>query len=198
MRFGDRLANRKPKPQARAALLMRELNLKERIEDVPPRPRINADACIAKFDGQPISVVTPRFNGDLPTPGCVFDSVLDQVPKDLLEPAGISVRKMPRRGGREHELESFAIDLRPAYSNRLPETQVHIDCFPTQFELPAGYACDVEEIIDEMRFQIESAAHDCECAQILGRAVLVGGEIFKKRNQWRERGAQFMRKRGEE
>ena len=129
VRFGDRFANRQPEPEAPDPLLERVLDLEERIEDVPQRPRVNPDACIAKLDGQMASLVAARFDGDPPTRGREFDSVLDQIPKDLLEPAGIPVHQVPRGVELERELESFAVDLRLADSDRLLETQVHIDRF---------------------------------------------------------------------
>ena len=49
-----------------------------------------------------------------------------------------------------------------------------------------------------MGLQIEIAAHDRERGQIFGRALLVRGEVLEERNQWRERGAQLVRKHPEE
>src|ERR1700676_675690 len=142
--FGDRFANGQPEPQTRAALLARRLDLEERVEDVPQWPRINPDAGVANFDGQMISLVATRFDGDPSSPRCEFNGVLDEIPKDLLQPAGIAFNEMPCGGGFERELKSFTVNLRLTNSNRLLETQMDIDPNATQLELAAGYACDIE------------------------------------------------------
>ena len=122
VRFGDRFANCQPEPETPNPVPERGPGLEERIEDVRQRLRLNSEPCVAKLDNQIASLVAARFDGDLPTRGRELDSVLDQVPEDLLESAGIGVHKVPPGIELDRELEFFGVDLRLADSNCLPET----------------------------------------------------------------------------
>src|SRR5437764_2703308 len=105
VRFGDRSANRKAEPEAPDPLFEQGLGLEERVEDARQRLRLNSEACIAKLDSQIGSLIAVGFDDYLSTRGRELDSILDQVPEDLLEPAGISIHKVPRRIELDRELE---------------------------------------------------------------------------------------------
>src|SRR5437660_1058702 len=161
------------------------------------RRRVDPDACVAKLNGQSRDLVGARFDGNAPAHGREFNGVFDEIPKDLLETASIPVNKVPRGIELNCELEFSGVDIRLTDPDCLPETQMRISRFAMKLELAARHACEVEEVVDEMSLQIKIATHECERGQIFCRASRFRGEVFKKRDQRRKRGAQLMREHSE-
>src|SRR5204863_9850733 len=119
-----------------------------------------------------------------------FDCVFYQVPKDLLETAGVRVHKVPRGIELDRKLEFFGVDIKLADFDRLPETQTHVSRFAMKFKLAARDTRQIEAVVDEMSLQIQIAPRACPRSPISSGTARLRREALEARDQARARAAQ--------
>ncbi len=110
-----------------------------------------------------------------------FDGVLDQVPKDLLEPRWIGFELHPRRRQFQLQRELLLVDLRLANLDRAAQQFVRVHDLEAELHLAFADASQVEQVVNQPRFQLHIAADHLEGRQNRFRQIFVierhqGGE----------------------
>src|SRR5947209_901810 len=91
-----------------------------------------------------------------------FDRVLNQVPKNLLEPGRICPERDLRRVQLRFEGKFFLFNFGLANVQRVPQKNVRVNDFKTQLDFAFTNSGKVQEIVDQPRLQLDIAAYELE------------------------------------
>ena len=196
--FDDRLRDGQPQAEPAVAMLAGDVALLEGLENIRQRFGADADAGILDADEDPILDVVARAHGDAPAGGGEFERVLDQVPKDLLEPRGIGQRMMPRRFEHEDDAHLLAEPVATDDLGGVLEELVQVGSHRRDGQLAAADARDVEQVVDQPRLEFDVAAHHPELIAHFERQGEIGLECGGGHQHRCERRAQLVAEGGEE
>ena len=167
MRFGNRLANCQSQAESADSLLDVRIDLKKGIEDVTQLFCINSDTSVNELHADVGGSVAPRLDGDPSRCSGEFYGVLDQIPEELRNPAGVGVDEMRLRSKVRVNIETFDKNVVPADFDGVGKAVVKIRCLAQDRKLATVDAGEVKQVINEVDFQIQIAAHDRKDGQIL-------------------------------
>ena len=168
VRFDERLADGEAEAQtaqlAAGALLERVKNLRQRF-------RIDPHSGIGNFHPQLVlAVLGPDFE-----PAAFrrkLHRVLDQVPKNLLEPGRVGLERSFRGGEIGPEREIFFLDVRLTNLKGAAQEQVRVHFFQVQLHLAFADSRQIEQVIDQPRFQLDVAPDHLERGPQFVRQIL--------------------------
>src|SRR4030095_12850753 len=91
-----------------------------------------------------------------------FHAVLDQVPKDLLQTRRIAFDVRIGGAKTKFHFEIFGSNVLAANFVSTVEDLVHANRLKAQLQFAFRDACDVEQIVNQVRFQLDVASNDIE------------------------------------
>src|SRR5881394_2549159 len=101
-----------------------------------------------------------------------FHRILDQVPKNLLKPRRIGLERRLLCGELYYERQVLFVDVRLANFQRAAQKQMRVYLVQVQLNLAFADSRQVEEIIDEPRFQLDVAPDHLERGAQLIRQIV--------------------------
>ena len=170
MRLRDRPTDRQAEPETARFPGAVLAPLVERLEDPAEQLRLDPDAGVRHPDlhrgrrgGAAVRAAGGRryvacVDGDRAPGRGEPGGVLDEVPDHLLDAQGVGLDRRPR--GFEAQLQGQAgvMDQVGAGRQGLADDGLGLDPLGVQLELPAGHPGDVQQVVDEPRFQLDPAA----------------------------------------
>ena len=115
-----------------------------------------------------------------------FHAVLDQVPKDLLQTRGIAFDVRIGGAKTKFHFEIFGSNVLAANFVSTVEDLVHANRLKAQLQFAFRDACDVEQIVNQARFQLDVTPNDLE--RLADRRRIRNGrfQFSDHRDHWRE------------
>src|ERR1700693_1133472 len=171
--------------------------LLERIENFWQRLGFDSETGIGNLDAQLPGRIVAGRNRDLPAKGGEFHGVVDQVPEDLLESGWIGAEMHFFVVQDQTKLQIFSIDLALVNIERVLQEGVSIDHLEIKLHLAFTDACEIEQVVDEPRFQLHIATNHLErFVDIFRQSFFL--QIYGGGDNRRQRRAQFVTEHGKE
>ncbi len=176
--------NRETESQAPQALS----HLLEGLKDPGYLRRLEADARVGDRDRDPAGSRLGLEQEDAASPRRELDRVLDEVPEDLAQPRRVGVDVLP--GSRPISLhrDPFFIGLRAANVEDVVQRLAELDGLVLELDLAPGDPRQVQEIVDQPRFDLGVSPDHLDLSPGVGRqrgAPLQGRAQGEDRSQRR-------------
>ena len=188
--------DREAEPEAALRARARGIRLPERFEDPAEELRRDAAAGIADPD-HGVRARAVEGQGDASISRRELDGVGEQVPDDLLEPAGVTGER-PGSDELRVELDALRLRQRPHAVDGGLDDRDQIDRPAVQPELSGDQARDVEEIFDELHLQLRVELDRGECACDARLIELPRAQQPRPPEDGAQRRAELVRQRREE
>ena len=173
-------------------MLKRAVALFERIKNALHDFRLHADAAVADGNGENCFRWIVRGDHDVSSFRGEFDRVLKYVPNDLLKFRGVGGDMATLRSQIEMHMKSFEPRLDAANLDDIRHRLMRVDWSETQLHFVSGDPGEVEQVINQLRFQFDIATdHRHRCFGIFSLCRLCF-ERFQRRNDRSKWRAQFV------
>src|SRR5205814_9888200 len=162
MRFRQGFTEHQAEPQAAKATADARLALLEGIEYPLHGLRPDANAGVGNADLNSLFVVIAigAFDHDLAARRREFGGVAKQIPEDLPQPCRIAADKTLLGMQTHHKPQLPRIDFRSADLHDVFHGAVQIDRLRLNVQLALGDARDVQQIVDQPRFDLDITANE--------------------------------------
>src|SRR5438105_11194623 len=145
----ERLGNRQTETESAIAALECALALFERVENTIHNFRFDPDAGVVDSDGEELWLGIGRRNRDLPVLGGNFDSVLKQVPNDLLELRRVAQNMMRTAAQVEMQFQIARLRFRAANFHYAVDNFVSIERPKSQLQFVFPDASDIQKTVEK-------------------------------------------------
>ena len=162
MQFDEGLGNRQPEPKASELPGNFRSSLLEGIEDSRQRFHRDADAAVLHSHFPPSACPPCSRYPDRAVLWGEFDRIDQHITKHLLEPGRIGGDQRGCIAKFGFQTNSFFTHLRAATPADVAHAFIEIDWFDVQFDLTAGDAAKIEQVVDELRFKLDVALYHRE------------------------------------
>ena len=191
----QRLADRQAQSQPAELTRHRLIRLLEGVEDLGHRRRVDADAGVGDGDLQRPGGVVVGVDGDVSVRrgrGGELDGVLDQVPEDLLESSRVAAHVVLLRREVHRRAELPGDELDGADVDGAAQGGVHVDGVEVELKFSLADPCQVQQIVDEARFQLDVAADDVQPVRHLRAEIRLSRQRLHRQQHRHERRAQLV------
>src|SRR6266487_121960 len=106
---------------------------------------------------QLIACIITRGNTNLTAFRCKLNSVLDEIPKDLLESRWVGLQMDFVGSEIEPKRQVFSIDIRLTNLESILQQRMGVNDFKIELDLASADTRKIKEIVDEPRFQFHIA-----------------------------------------
>ena len=152
----------------------------------------DADAGVGNFDFDFVRSRIQRFNDDAAIRRGKFDRVLDQVPKDLLQACRIGIDVGLLCAQTKFHVLIFCFDFFAANFISALQDFMHARDLESELQFPFCDARDVEQVVDQTRFQFHVSTDHFQRVARLGRIRIGCLQFAHHRDDRRKRVSQFV------
>ena len=117
---------------------LRPASLLKSVKDFRQRFRLNPEAGIDYFHMQLIACIITRGNTNLTAFGCKLNSVLDEIPKDLLESRWVGLQMNFVGSEIEPKRQVFSIDIRLTNLESILQQRMSVNDFKIELDLASA------------------------------------------------------------
>ena len=194
MGIDHRLRNGQTQSQAAETSSNGALTLLESIKDFVDLVRLDSDPGVGDTDFDLFWCRVLRLYNNATVFRREFHTVLDEIPKNLLQARGITLHMGVDSAKPEFCLELLGCDIFGTNFVSALQNFVNAHDLEAQLQLALGDSGDIKQVVDQARFQLNVAADDLECSPDVGRGRHGRFQFAHHRDDRRERITQLVGK----